>query len=382
MTLSRRNILYLLGGGVIVAAGATIGSAVTRKPLTAQAPWALAGSYEDARKNALSFALLAPNPHNRQPWLVDLSTPDEVWLYADLDRLLPATDPQNRQITIGLGCFTELLRMAAAQNGIRADITAFPEGASPLGLDRRPVARAVFTPDPSITPDPLFPHVLARRSLKEPFDTTRPLPADTMAQVTMLAQTIHALGGSIADADIAFWRNLTRDALQIEVETPQTFQESVDLFRIGHAEVDANPDGIDFTGPLFESLRLAGQFDRATAADPTTAAYRAGMAAVHANADTAMGHLWLVSRGNLRADQLAAGADWLRLNLACTALGISFHPLSQALQEYAEMATPYARVHEILAPTGGTVQMLARIGFGPPSPPSPRWTLETRLKDA
>ena len=31
----------------------------------------------------------------------------------------------------------------------------------------------------------------------------------------------------------------------IEIETPRTYKESVDLFRIGRAEVDANPDGID-----------------------------------------------------------------------------------------------------------------------------------------
>ncbi len=83
-------------------------------------------------------------------------------------------------------------------------------------------------------------------------------------------------------------------------------------------------DGIDFTGPVFEGLRLFGLFTRASAADPTSSAFRQGLAAVFANTDTAMGHLWLVSPGNTRGDQLAAGADWLRVNLACTALGLGF----------------------------------------------------------
>lgn len=42
------------------------------------------------------------------------------------------------------------------------------------------------------------------------------------------------------------------------VTRARTFQESIDLFRIGHREVDANPDGIDFTGPLFEAPQHRG----------------------------------------------------------------------------------------------------------------------------
>ena len=38
----------------------------------------------------------------------------------------------------------------------------------------------------------------------------------------------------------------------------------------------------------------------------------------------------------------------------------------------------YDQTHRRLAPGGGTVQMLARIGYGPEVPPSPRWRLATR----
>ena len=40
------------------------------------------------------------------------------------------------------------------------------------------------------------------------------------------------------------------------------------------------------------------------------------------------------------------------------------------------MAAHYRQVHELLAPEGGTVQMLARLGYGESVPPSPRWSLE------
>lgn len=380
MTLSRRRTLALIGGGVILAATASLGAIATRQPRTAALPWTVAGQGKHPRARALSYALLAPNPHNRQPWLVDLREADTVTLYVDTTKLLPQTDPFNRQITIGLGCFLELMRMAASHDGQRVTITPFPEGSDDEALDARPVARAVFSADPSVTPDPLFAHVLDRRSTKEPYDMARPVPADTLDRLAVAQHG--SLGGTIDPKEVAAWRAFTHEALRIEIETPQTYKESVELFRIGRAEVDANPDGIDFTGPLFEVMGATGLFTREVALDTGSQAYKAGLDAVYANTDTAMGHVWLVTAGNTRADQIATGADWLRVNLAATGAGIAFQPLSQALQEYPEMATLYADLHARLAPTGGTVQMLARIGYGPAVDPSPRWPLEAKIVNA
>ena len=382
MNLTRRKMIFLVGGGAVLAAGGAFGYAATRTPQTAYLPWERAGSYEDPRMRALSWALLAPNPHNRQPWLADLSEDGVITLHVDRDRLLPHTDPFNRQITIGLGCFLELLRMAAAEDGYRADVTLFPQGISAAALDQRPIARIALTSDPAIARDPLFALVPSRRSNKEPFDVSRSLAPEMLTQMATAAQNGTRFGGTVDPAEVAEWRALTREALRIEVETPHTYRESVDLFRIGRREVDANPDGIDFSGPMFESMHLTGMFTREIAADPTSFAFKAGMDAVYANADTAMGHVWLITADNSRETQIATGADWLRVNLAATAQGLGFQPLSQALQEFPEMAGPYDRVHELLAPEGGTVQMLSRIGYGPVVGNSPRWPLESRIMNA
>jgi hypothetical protein len=74
-----------------------------------------------------------------------------------------------------------------------------------------------------------------------------------------------------------------------------------------------------------------------------------------------------------------AGRVYLRVNLAATSLGLAMHPMSQALQEYAEVADAHARIHALLVPEGGRVQMLARVGHGPDVPPSPRFPLEAKL---
>ncbi|MBX7481615.1 Acg family FMN-binding oxidoreductase [Qipengyuania qiaonensis] len=379
--MDRRRFLRLAGGGVVLAAaGGAVGFVATRTPHAALAPWEMAGSQsDDPRIKALSYAILAPNPHNRQPWIADLRVPGEISLSADTARRLPHTDPFDRQITIGLGCFIELLAMAAAEDGYRLDVDLMPDGENGNRLGSERVARARFVKDDAARPDPLFAHVLARRSNKEPFDTARAISEAALQTMLESARELSWVGGTVEEAEITAWRALTSEALEIEIRTPRTYRESVELFRIGRREIEANPDGIDFSGPLFETLALAGQFDRETLLDPTSSAFRQGLDTVLANPASAMGFVWLVTPANNRASQIGAGRDWVRLNLAATGLGLGFQPLSQALQEYREMESLYRAVHERLAPEGGTVQMLTRIGYGPQVGPSPRWPVEARI---
>ena len=52
---------------------------------------------------------------------------------------------------------SNLLRMAAAEQGFRAEIAAFPQGDWPeLAVGDQPVCRVAFVPDPSVARDPLF----------------------------------------------------------------------------------------------------------------------------------------------------------------------------------------------------------------------------------
>lgn len=378
VSLPRRRFLAVLGGGTVLAATPAAAWLGTRTPHAALEPWSLAGGYDEPRRRALSHALLAPNPHNRQPWIVDLSETDVVTLYAQPDRRLPHTDPYGRQITIGLGCFWELMRMAAAEDGWRIESEAFPDGWSPDGLDARPVARARFVRAPGVERDPLFAHVTARRTCKEPYDPARVPSAEAAAGV--VAGLAHTTGGSTVDpAEVAAWRELAVEASTIEMTTPRTHKESVDLFRIGRAEIEANPDGIDLGGPMLSTLAAFGMLTREGSADPESTQFQQGASAVLDPLRSAPAWVWLVSADNDRATQLGVGADWLRANLRATAAGLSFNPHSQSLQEYPEMAALHRTVHERLAPDGGTVQMLARVGYGPEVAPSPRWRLETRI---
>ena len=142
---TRRGVLKLVGGGCVLAAGGIGAFVAANEPSrSARAPWREAGQETEFRRSALSYAILAPNPHNRQPWLVRLDGDDALTLYCNLDRRLPATDPHDRQIVIGHGTFLELLALAAAEDGYGTEITSFPDGEDMTTLDTRPVASVKF----------------------------------------------------------------------------------------------------------------------------------------------------------------------------------------------------------------------------------------------
>jgi len=104
-----------------------------------------------------------------QPWIVDLSVADEITLYIDKTRLLPVTDPFNRQITIGCGAFLELLVMALAEfGGVSATTDLFPRGEAHPLLDDRPLFR-VRLASRGATRSPLFSQILNRRTNRGPF---------------------------------------------------------------------------------------------------------------------------------------------------------------------------------------------------------------------
>ncbi len=317
-----------------------------------------------------------------QPWRVALAGDDALTLYCDTARLLPETDPPSRQITIGFGCFLELFRQAAAEKGYRAEVEPFPEGEPQPVLDERPVARVRMIADAGAARDPLFWSSTLRRTNRAPFEE-RAVEPRLLAEIAG-ASVEGVVARTISNSDgVAELRALANDAWKIEWTLPRTRAESIAVTRIGKKEIEAQPWGLSLGGPMIEALAVAGVFTRdkqgkagETAFDETLAFYEKACASAAAFIATS-------TATNTRRDQLAAGAAWVRIHQAATQRGVAFHPLSQALQEFPEMAPAYDRAHEILAHRPrATVQMLARLGYATAPPPSPRERLEAKLIEA
>jgi hypothetical protein len=83
--------------------------------------------------------------------------------------------------------------------------------------------------------------------------------------------------------------------------------------------------------------------------------------------ETGSGYFWIASNGNLRRSQFDCGRAYVRAHLQATANGVDVHPLSQALQEFAEVRPQYHAMYPLLGldPARNTIQMLTRVGHGP-----------------
>jgi hypothetical protein len=386
--MKRRNFIRVAGGGSVAATlGATaLTGCSAGMPSEAIEAWSGPGpdiaSDPDARRWLLSYAILAPHSHNLQSWVADLRTPNEITLSCDLQRLLPQTDPLSRQIMMSHGTFLELLDLAARERGLRAEIELFPEGVFGADkLDSRAVAHIKLVPDATVKKDPLFAQILRRHTNRSTYDLNRAVPLGAWRSMWDAVQP-QALRFGYAGAEqsegLVVHRRIAAEAWRIELSTPRTIMESYHVLRVGAAEIAAHRDGLTLLDPMVVLLNRVGLFDRSKAPGPDDYASTSQIKDFGQKLASTPGFLWLVSEGNDRVTQINAGRAYVRVQLAATALGLSMQPLSQALQEYAEQAKPYADIHALTgaARPGQTVQMWARVGYAPSVEPAPRRRLQ------
>jgi hypothetical protein len=382
---SRRRFIRLLGGGMVLVAGGAMTGCSTALPDAAVQPWQSPDAESDPRRFMLAHALLAPNPHNRQPWIADLTEPGRIHLVCDGTRLLPETDPFGRQILVGCGAFVELAVIAAAQRGLSVSVAAFPRGAPapnelPKGIR---VATLTLGAPGSATADPLFDQIVRRHTNKTAYANDRTLP---VALTVAWADTARAFGvraGFVAgDTAMAPIRRITRESYEIECLTPRTWLESARLFRIGPDQIATHRDGISINAAMPRLMHAVGMFDPMEVPERGASSLQRVMDR-WAPFETGSGYLWLAGEGHARSTQLMAGRAYVRLQLQATAAGVDMHPLSQALQEFPEVRASYEALHRELGvdPASGPVQMLARAGYAlVPAGPSPRRNLASMLR--
>ena len=393
--MNRRNFIRIAGGGVVSAttvtslSGCALSSAFPEQALEA---WVGPGAEPDLRRWALGYAILAPNSHNRQPWLVDLSTPNAITLYVDRERMLPMTDPWFRQIVVSQGTFLESLVIALRERGVEPVIKLFPQGEfKPREVDGRPVAQISWASASAVKKDPLFAQLLKRHTAKVDYDITQPVAADTVKRLkTVLTDASINFGSTLDTAQIAALRTLCWQSAKVELLTPRTVMESIKLTRVGPGEILQHRDGISINAMVPRLAAMVGAFDRSNPPAEGSTAYKQMMSRFEGHSNTAMGFVWLstptarhAANGTMRSAEVSAGRVYMRLQLKATELGLQSHPMSQAPQEFAEMQPFYDEMHQRLVgkpATEETVQMFCRIGYCAPQQHTPRRALAGFVK--
>ena len=279
---------------------------------------------KDIRLQVLAYAILSPNPHNKQPWIIRLTGPSSFNLYVDRDRLLPETDPVYRQIHIGQGTFLETLAIAAGGLGYKAKIDYFPEGMyGNTELLEKPIASVELIQKPGITKDPLFSALLLRHSNKREYDHYRL----STAELNSLRDAHQQQSGyklSIIDSptDKARMVKVLTKAMQIEVGNIQRDKETIEMFRFNDEEAIKYRDGFGVAQAGMSGLTkiIAETFflSREKVEKDSTEFGQQAVDMTEKTSESTSTFAWLSSAGNSRLDQVKIGRDYCRMNLQTT----------------------------------------------------------------
>ncbi|WP_031078873.1 Acg family FMN-binding oxidoreductase [Streptomyces sp. NRRL WC-3742] len=296
---------------------------------------------------------MAPSLHNSQPWHFR-PTPDLLGLEvrADLSRAVSAADPDGRALHISIGAAVFNLRVAAAHLGREAVVQLLPNGA---GTQPRAV---LGLSAPLRTPQPfgadLYPAIPQRHSSRHPF-TNRDVPEALVADlitaardegVTLTVLEEHGMRRVLAltsEAEARIAADVTREAETHRWLRLEPSYDGIPLAALGSHDRDAHLPMRGFAGHPPRHTTPAAHFE----ALPQIAT--------------------LTTHFDGQADWLRTGQAMERVWLLATVHGLRASVLHQAV----EIPDTRWRLRD---PAEGPahVQLVLRLGYGPPGAASPR----------
>lgn len=303
----------------------------------------------------LSMATRAPSVHNSQPWRWRIGA-DSLHLYANLDRHLPSTDPDRRDLMLSCGATLHHCVVALAAMGWQAKVDRFPNPVEPEYLAAIKVRRR-----PATELDVTLAAAIPRRRTDRRHYSSWYVPAGDItvmgtraasARVTLReVQSLPKLKNIVAQA---VWRHATDDDYLTELSTWSGRHEST--VGVPARNIPPSDPASPLPGRLFTSPALAHPPDTEPADDDAVV-------------------LALGTKDDAPLARLRAGEATSLVLLTATAQGLASCPVTEALE--------IAETRDTLRTTvfGGREfpQMLMRIGWAPvnadPLPATPRLPL-------
>ncbi len=323
-------------------------------------------SLEGSLVHAVRCATLAPSSHNSQPWLFQLGE-SQVELWADRSRALPVVDPFDRELVIACGAALFQLRIALQRLGWRVQLDLLPDAHAPDHLARVVVeGREPPTAETRL----LYDAIPRRHTNRNPFET-RSVHPGLVAELVRCANTEGAWLAPLESQSKFEAAQLIAEADRRQFRDPHFRRELAAWMSTGHSQRrDGLPGSVLGLGPI--EAALAPMLLR-------TFRWKEDERAAH-DRELALGSPLLVALGSWHeepAEWLAAGQALQHVLLAATAARLEASFLNQAV----EVANFRHRLRE-LAGCAGFVQLVLRLGYGPPAAPTPRRWLDELLLPA
>ena len=341
--------------------GDRVAGTMAGRPTRPDPRWRVAtdGAPGEMLAGCLVAAVAAPSLHNSQPWRFE---PHDggVDVLADRDRQLPVTDPAGRELTMSVGAAVFNLRVAVLAHGRLPLLTLLPDPGRPDLL-----ARLTFGPRVAsdATVRLLHQAIPRRHSNRRPFREI-PVPPPVLAELVAAARAEHglltALSGPVRDRVL----DLVRTGERQRRNDPEYWIELDRWTR----EAPGRRDGIPPAafGPWPTLRRVPVRDFGLLRVTP-----RRGVREFEHEPVVVVLH----SFGDRPRDWLRSGMALQRVLLTATVRGLASTLMTQPLE--------LPRLRAGLSDTGGhTAQAIIRIGYGPPSTPTPRRSLAEVLAHA
>ncbi|WP_240797791.1 nitroreductase family protein [Streptomyces sp. F001] len=302
-------------------------------------------------------AAAAPSMHNAQPWRFRYFQGSRTFhVRADLDRVMPHSDPDTRGLHLGCGAALLNLRVAVVDGGWYPAVRLLPDPADPALLATVQLTGAAIGESDLAA---LYSAIHQRHSSRFPFEETEipqavrtalgdaarregamlTFPTDWhLQEVLELVQEAEArnITDRGSDQDLEQWTH-------IDAPSVGTASDGVPAYAFGPRKRGGKAPMRDFAGTRPVAGRAAADFEGSP-------------------------QLALLSTSNDRPeDWLRAGQAMERVLLLATVEGLSSSFATQAL-EWTDLRWP---LRDPVSGRGFT-QMVLRLGYGPESPSTPR----------
>ncbi|MGP4083886.1 Acg family FMN-binding oxidoreductase [Streptomyces sp. KR55] len=302
-------------------------------------------------------AAAAPSMHNAQPWRFRYFQGSRTFhVRADLDRVMPHSDPDTRGLHLGCGAALLNLRVAVVDGGWYPAVRLLPDPADPALLATVQLTGAAIGESDLAA---LYSAIHQRHSSRFPFEETE-IPQAVRTALSDAARREGAMLTFPTDWHLQEVLELVQEAEARNITDRGSDQDLEQWTHIDAPSVGTAPDGVP--AYAFGPRKRGG---KAPMRDFAGTRPVAGRAAADFEGST---QLALLSTSNDRpGDWLRAGQAMERVLLLATVEGLSSSFATQAL-EWTDLRWP---LRDPVSGRGFT-QMVLRLGYGPKSPSTPR----------